>query len=270
VDENFIGPIKHRRGDVRADGMLFWVYREYGERWLTPEKFEQAVAKMRASGKKHYDANKEEKLAAARKFRAENKDLFVAMEKARYHHGGRKEQCAEYVRKNQDRIKAHRRERYLANRERILEERRLYRLANPEKAKAAVIRWRKDDPERSRESSRRCYRKHWEVHRARAKAAYLANPHKSIELSKRRKAAKKAAVPEDFNAKRTSMIYAWAKRVQKCLGIEMHVDHIVPLAKGGKHNYDNLQVLPAQLNMRKQDNEKYELPGDWRRPPKSA
>lgn len=103
-----------------------------------------------------------------------------------------------------------------------------------------------------------------------AKQRRLAFPHLATEWGRRRKAAQKAAVPENFNAKRTSMIYAWAKRVQKCLGIEMHVDHILPLAKGGKHNYDNLQVLPAQLNMRKQDNEKYELPGDWRRPPQSA
>lgn len=242
MDENFIGPIKHRRGDVRADGMLFWEYRGAKETWYTPTEFEGV-----------WEWQRLQLVASNTKHRAKR----LIRDRLRFA-------------TNRERMAKTQRAWYLHNRERLLKRQREYRRANYEAAKMAVIRWRDADPERSKEASRRCYRKHHSVNRARAKAAYLANPHKSLELSKRRKAAKKAAVPEDFNAKRTSMIYAWAKRVQKCLGIEMHVDHIVPLAKGGKHNYDNLQVLPAQLNMRKQDNEKYELPGDWRRPPQSA
>jgi len=34
-------------------------------------------------------------------------------------------------------------------------------------------------------------------------------------------------------------------------GEEYHVDHIIPLAKGGLHHPDNLQVLPADLNLKK-------------------
>lgn len=37
MDENFIGPIKHRRGDVRADGLLFWCYHHGHERWFSRE-----------------------------------------------------------------------------------------------------------------------------------------------------------------------------------------------------------------------------------------
>jgi len=35
------------------------------------------------------------------------------------------------------------------------------------------------------------------------------------------------------------------------LGKKLHVDHIVPLAKGGRHEASNLQILPIGLNMRK-------------------
>lgn len=35
------------------------------------------------------------------------------------------------------------------------------------------------------------------------------------------------------------------------LGKKLHVDHIVPLARGGTHTADNLQILPIGLNMRK-------------------
>jgi len=35
------------------------------------------------------------------------------------------------------------------------------------------------------------------------------------------------------------------------IGKKMHVDHIVPLSRGGLHVADNLQILPIGLNMRK-------------------
>jgi 5-methylcytosine-specific restriction endonuclease McrA len=35
------------------------------------------------------------------------------------------------------------------------------------------------------------------------------------------------------------------------LGKKMHVDHIMPLSRGGLHEVENLQILPIGLNMRK-------------------
>ena len=35
------------------------------------------------------------------------------------------------------------------------------------------------------------------------------------------------------------------------LGHQIHVDHVVPLSRGGKHVIGNLQLLPAGINMRK-------------------
>lgn len=52
VDENFIGPIKHRRGDVRADGLVFWGYHHGREQWCTKER----VAVMRAESVKRSEA----------------------------------------------------------------------------------------------------------------------------------------------------------------------------------------------------------------------
>jgi hypothetical protein len=57
-------------------------------------------------------------------------------------------------------------------------------------------------------------------------------------------------------------IYAEAMRIQKIiaccpvfdlpeLGKKMHVDHVRPLARGGKHEASNLQILPIGINMRK-------------------
>lgn len=57
-------------------------------------------------------------------------------------------------------------------------------------------------------------------------------------------------------------IYSEAMRIEKLvancpvfdlpeLGHKMHVDHIIPLARGGLHHEHNLQILPIGLNMRK-------------------
>ena len=37
-----------------------------------------------------------------------------------------------------------------------------------------------------------------------------------------------------------------------------HVDHILPLNKGGQHHPDNLQYLPAIINVTKRDNENFD------------
>lgn len=48
-------------------------------------------------------------------------------------------------------------------------------------------------------------------------------------------------------------IYDAARRLEGCLGVQFHVDHIHPYAKGGEHRPRNLQALPAVLNRRKND-----------------
>ena len=42
-----------------------------------------------------------------------------------------------------------------------------------------------------------------------------------------------------------------AKLREKMLGIKWHVDHIIPVSKGGASNYDNIQVVPALWNRQK-------------------
>lgn len=60
--------------------------------------------------------------------------------------------------------------------------------------------------------------------------------------------ARKANTTPVQNDSRVKAIYYIAQALCE-LGPEFHVDHIVPLCKGGAHDYKNLQVLPAKLNL---------------------
>ena len=55
--------------------------------------------------------------------------------------------------------------------------------------------------------------------------------------------------PEDREA--VKAIYADAAEMQRMTGVKLHVDHIVPLSRGGKHEIANLQILTAQQNLDK-------------------
>jgi len=42
-----------------------------------------------------------------------------------------------------------------------------------------------------------------------------------------------------------------AQRVERCTGIPFDVDHVTPLARGGKHVPENMRVMPAYWNRKK-------------------
>jgi hypothetical protein len=76
----------------------------------------------------------------------------------------------------------------------------------------------------------------------------------NIHSSNRR--AKMLAVDKPLTQNQEKIIkvfYQQARMLKKRLGIEFHVDHIVPVAKGGLHVPTNLQVLPAKINFLKSD-----------------
>ena len=69
-----------------------------------------------------------------------------------------------------------------------------------------------------------------------------------------RDAMKRGAYPEDLTpAERMAIqaIYEESQRLTKETGVQHHVDHIKPLAAGGRHHPDNLQVITAVENLSK-------------------
>lgn len=125
------------------------------------------------------------------------------------------------------------------NGDKLITNSRLYRLENAEKIKR--------------------YKRDW----------YLANRHQDSFKTKRscaaalRLARKVRATPSWANHFFIAEAYDLARTRTKVTGFEWHVDHIVPLRSKrvcGLHVENNLQVIPAAVNMSKQNRHWPDMP----------
>jgi len=118
--------------------------------------------------------------------------------------------------------------------------------ANPELAAKQVARWRNAN------------RAHVAMYAKRRQALPEVKAQKA-KFQRMRKARLRASAGDDEAIR---AVYDEAFRIQalvaNCpvfdlpeLGHEMHVDHVMPLARGGKHEASNLQILPKGINLRK-------------------
>jgi hypothetical protein len=125
---------------------------------------------------------------------------------------------------------------------------------------------------RKREEANRLRREHYQANRERSlaaakvygeanrerlvalrKAFHLEHPWKKTAANKKRKLTKQRATPPWADSEKINAIYAEAA-FMRSLGVDVHVDHILPL-KGktvsGLHTHDNLQLLLAKDNLSK-------------------
>lgn len=135
----------------------------------------------------------------------------------------RKATVAAYYRRNKEKIAAYHRKRYAAKKEEIYAKHKAYRKANPEKAVAEVMRWQKRNPEK-------------------------VMLYKLRNRAKRRNA--QGVVSEGFVSLLLRMQGRKCAFCAKNLG-EYHVDHMIPVALGGKTEDENLQLLCPECNRAK-------------------
>lgn len=97
-----------------------------------------------------------------------------------------------------------------------------YRTRKPEKVKEGVRRWKKENPDRVLQ--------HNALRRVREFQGFV-EPVSRVEVAKRGN---------------------WLCGIcRKRLGKRFHIDHIIPLSKGGKHEMGNVQATHAKCNLRK-------------------
>jgi 5-methylcytosine-specific restriction endonuclease McrA len=79
------------------------------------------------------------------------------------------------------------------------------------------------------------------------------NKHLRRANNAKRKAIKRqtSAILTTSQKQIISCLYSQATRLEDRFGIKFHVDHIIPLSRGGMHIPTNLQVIPATINISK-------------------
>lgn len=121
------------------------------------------------------------------------------------------------------------------------------------RAAEASARWRARNPEKVREiaaseaakkNSREYNRRNPDVCHKAARAYHERNKGRRNAQTAARRAATKSDCP------RITALYALAAAL-RAEGRDVHVDHIMPLAKGGAHVFENLRIIPAIENLRK-------------------
>lgn len=170
---------------------------------------------------------------------------------------------------------------YLANKDKVNARAKLWKLNNPDKARAVArksqakrkaaiaesyakwyaknadkkrayrVRWYNENKERAQAYGRNQRKEYYIKCRDKIRASIKANSAHHAAVAAKRRALKKSLTPATAAFGIIAGIYATAARISKCTGILHHVDHIMPLARGGLHHQSNLQILPAKINLRK-------------------
>lgn len=144
-------------------------------------------------------------------------------------------------------------EYYLANREAIDERNKAYFEANREAVAKYRKAWRAANKEAVAERRKAWLATNKEAVAEQKKAYQKANPHIFNAHSAKRRATKLQATPAWANLEAIKEMYQLAA-IFNSTGINLHVDHIVPLISDrvcGLHCEANLQLLPATENKSK-------------------
>jgi 5-methylcytosine-specific restriction endonuclease McrA len=151
-----------------------------------------------------------------------------------------------------------------------------YKKENPEKRKAAVKRWRQANPEKVREINRRASlscavrnpkrvaenkRKWMAVPENRAartvsiRAWRLANPEKDRAIARNRRAKLAGSIGTHTATDLAAILKSQNYRCVYCPAdlrkVKRHVDHIVPISRGGLNDKTNLQYTCSSCNVKK-------------------
>jgi hypothetical protein len=198
-------------------------YQENSEKVKARHKkyYQENLEKVRARVKKYREENSEEIKAYSKKYREDNPEKVKARKK-------------KYYQENLEKVKAYKKKYYQENSEKVRARKKKYRQENLEKVRARVKKYRQENPEKRR--------------LARAK----------------RRAQKINTQVEDITDKLLNE--HWVKNnidPERCHycdeGLYEHLEHCIPLSRGGTHTKENLVPSCAPCNLSKGN----KTPDEW-------
>jgi len=142
-----------------------------------------------------------------------------------------------YREANRDKLLAQKKAYYRVHYEVNKEKMRAYYEANKEKMRAYY--------EANKETIK-AYRKVWGE-----KNKGVINSRSRVYQAKKKQ---KDCITSSEDKQMAKWIYTTASKLTETTDIVWHVDHIKPLSKGGMHSLNNLQIVPAQWNLQKNNN----------------
>lgn len=144
------------------------------------------------------------------------------------------------------------RRRYAADPAKASERTKLWAERNPDRKRAHAQKWRDANPEQWRESNRRSKVANQQKYTDRQRADYAINPEKYRTVERKRRAQMHGSDGTHTAADLKEILEAQGHRCAYCRAdlkrATKHVDHIVPLARGGSNGRANLQYLCAPCN----------------------
>lgn len=195
----------------------------------------------------------------------------------------RKRMSREYVTNNPEKVRESSRRTRQKYPDRIRARRIMFRLRRPEYSRERSAKMRQEHPEEYR-----AYQRQWQNARNRANPERMrnlsqawrdANPEKSIEVQRRYAKKHPDKVRSNHAQRRARELNAegshaaeditaqYRRQKGKCYwcGVRIkdnkyHVDHIIPLARGGTNDPSNLVVACPKCNLSKSD----KLPHEWK------
>jgi hypothetical protein len=146
---------------------------------------------------------------------------------------------------------------YLENSDTKLAKNKQYLKDHPEVGRKAALRWRNKNIERARESANRWYADNPEKRRALALKKIKAKPEVYRAIWHKRRARKVAAGgsydADDLAAILEAQNFCCSYCSADLRKVKKHIDHIMPLARGGSNDKSNLQYTCNSCNCKKRD-----------------
>ena len=171
--------------------------------------------------------------------------------------GGRCRTCSKaYAAANRDAVKARNAAWYAANKEKSLRSSAEWRAKNPERYKELKDSWHYENYERHKSSTQKWRAANVERVRETMATWRAANPgavKAHIHNRRARKINATGALSTDIEPRLMALQRGLCACCGKPLGSDYHLDHILPLARGGRNEDANMQLLRAACNLRKHD-----------------